>query len=165
MPEIEFDEAFAPPGCFDRKHRIDAGDAFLHRPSGETLSCSGSDGDAVFWEGWPEGYARVEDCDLVREATPDQRRSTLVSWSKVRRREGGFMDMRSAVTRRRLGISAREEAAAARQQRIDAIILLVQDARAKSPGRTAEIFRAARMIGRPDEADEAILQTIGEKAG
>jgi hypothetical protein len=57
-----------------------------------------------------------------------------------------------------------DDAAASRQARIDAIILLVQDARAKAPGRTAEIFRAARLIGRPDEADEAILKTIGEKS-
>lgn len=165
MADLGFDEAHAPPGCFDRKYRIDAGDAFLHRASGDTLVCAGGDGKDVYWQGWPEGYVSIQDCELTREATPDERRETLLAWVPIRRRESGSTDLRCLVTRRRLGITDREEAIAARQRRIDAIILLVQDARTKAPGRTAEIFRAARLIGRPDEADEAILQTIGEKAG
>lgn len=62
----------------DRKFR--AGDRVKHGPSGETwvLACDSQD-DEVMPAGWPESYANVGDCELVREATDEEREKMLKS--------------------------------------------------------------------------------------
>ena len=56
---------------------IRTGDTVLHRPSGETWLVAYVDGDRLAWCGWPEGEARLEDCELVKSCT-DERHWALV---------------------------------------------------------------------------------------
>lgn len=44
------------------------GDRVYHRPSGETwlVAAVWPDRDDMAWCGWPDGLARMSDCDLVR---------------------------------------------------------------------------------------------------
>lgn len=56
---------------------MDTGDIVLHRPTGERWIVAFVSGEYLSWCGWPEGVARVEDCELVKTATPEQRRSLL----------------------------------------------------------------------------------------
>lgn len=47
------------------------GDVVLHRPSGERWIVAAAypeQGD-MMWCGWPEGYARIADCEIVKAAT------------------------------------------------------------------------------------------------
>lgn len=56
---------------------IRTGDTVLHRPTGERwLVACVRDGD-LSWCGWPEGYAKLSDCELVRACT-DERHWKLV---------------------------------------------------------------------------------------
>lgn len=61
---------------------IDAGDAVLHKPSGETWEVACVDGTDLYWSGWPPGYARLEDCELVRKATAEERDAVLRLWAQ-----------------------------------------------------------------------------------
>lgn len=163
MDELSFDESIAPPGCFDRKFKIDVGDVFKHHGVGLVCAAVSMDGKRVYWQGWPPGSVPMCECELLTEAAHNQRRLAIIEWGdRLRRFDRDGPDQRSVINRERLGILARERMAAERKSRIDAIILLVQDARARAPGRTAELFRAARLLGRPDEATEALHGMIGE---
>lgn len=54
--------------------KIRCGDVVLHRPSAKYWLVAYADyetGD-LSWSGWPEGVARIEDCELVRKATDEQ---------------------------------------------------------------------------------------------
>lgn len=52
---------------------VDTGDVVLHRPSGEKWTVACVQGEYLSWCGWPEGEAKLSDCDLVRKATPGER--------------------------------------------------------------------------------------------
>ncbi|MGU3476452.1 hypothetical protein [Methylobacterium sp. D48H] len=56
-----------------------AGDVVRHKPSGETWTVAYSDpvSNNLAWCGWPDGAARVTDCELVEAATDEQHRGTL----------------------------------------------------------------------------------------
>lgn len=41
------------------------GDHVKHRPSGETWVVAYVEGDYLAWCGWPDGEAKVSDCELV----------------------------------------------------------------------------------------------------
>lgn len=154
MPSFEFDEAFVPPGAFDRKGDLDVGDAFIDAPSGDVLCCAGIDGKDVYWCGWPYGYTDRKHCIPSTEATPEARRQLLIDLAKMQP-ENGQHDMRRALARRRLGIEAREIAWCQREERIAALKLLVADARARGVD-VSELRRAAELIGRQDEVGESI---------
>ncbi len=53
--------------------RINCGDHVLHRPSGEKMVVAAADHgeDMLMWCGWPEGSAKISDCDVVMHATPE----------------------------------------------------------------------------------------------
>jgi hypothetical protein len=63
MPETK--EGDAPIRC---------GDVVLHRPSGEEWIVAAADpeSDALMWCGWPEGVAKLSDCELLRRASPEK---------------------------------------------------------------------------------------------
>ena len=48
---------------------IRTGDTVLHRPSGEKWMVAYVEGDFLAWRGWPDGEARLSDCDLVEACT------------------------------------------------------------------------------------------------
>jgi hypothetical protein len=57
---------------------IDTGDHVLHKPTGETWIVARVDGDRLAWCGWPEGWARLSDCRLVKKARTRYRDSVLM---------------------------------------------------------------------------------------
>lgn len=84
---------------------IDTGDAILHRPSGETWLVAYYNHGYVCCCGWPESLAKVEDCELKRKATPEQRHELLVKLSESQRCGG-----RGAYARWRLAKDAEDPA-------------------------------------------------------
>lgn len=67
---------------------IQCGDWVLHRPSGETWVVAAADHerDDLMWCGWPEGMARVSDCDVIKRAAPEWSRKLHLELSGARRR-------------------------------------------------------------------------------
>lgn len=53
------------------------GDIVLHVPSQEKWTIAFLEGDRLYWRGWPQGYAAVKDCKLVRTCT-DVEHGTLL---------------------------------------------------------------------------------------
>lgn len=51
---------------------IKTGDRVFHRPSGETWVVAFVRGDDLAWCGWPEGVARLADCELVKSCTEEE---------------------------------------------------------------------------------------------
>ena len=49
----------------------------LHRPTGETWTVAYVHGDELCPCGWPETIAKISDCDLLREATQEERDDLL----------------------------------------------------------------------------------------
>ncbi|MFZ2869620.1 hypothetical protein [Zavarzinia sp.] len=54
--------------------RIRAGDHVRHRPSDEIWVVAFADYDTgdIAWCGWPEGLARIADCDRIKAASDDE---------------------------------------------------------------------------------------------
>lgn len=77
--------------------QIDTGDIVRHGPTGEEWVVALVDGSRLSWCGWPEGYADLADCALVRKATPQQRLQLLREMAQV---DG--LDHRARYARRRL---------------------------------------------------------------
>lgn len=48
------------------------GDHVFHRPTREHWLVAYVDGDYLAWCGWPEGEARVADCDLIKECSDEE---------------------------------------------------------------------------------------------
>ena len=57
---------------------IRTGDTVLHKPSGEKWLVAYVQGEYLAWCGWPEGEAKLADCELVRACTDEQH------WKSVR---------------------------------------------------------------------------------
>ncbi len=57
---------------------IRTGDTVLHKPSGEKWLVAYVQGEYLAWCGWPEGEAKLADCELVRACTDEQH------WKPVR---------------------------------------------------------------------------------
>lgn len=63
-----------------------AGDRVRHKPSGETWVVAHVDygyGD-LYWVGWPDGRARVDQCDLVAAASDTEHLDVLCRVARIR---------------------------------------------------------------------------------
>lgn len=58
-------------------------DIVFHRPTGETWLVAYVHGEELCPCGWPESFARVSDCDLVRSATEAKRLKLLYEMAKM----------------------------------------------------------------------------------
>jgi hypothetical protein len=56
---------------------IDTADTVVHGPSGERWLVAYVRGEYVAWCGWPQGEAKLTDCELVKKATTDEREKLL----------------------------------------------------------------------------------------
>ena len=81
---------------------IDTGDTVKHGPSGERWIVAFVRDDRLAWVGWPEGYANLADCTLVRKATDEERDNLLRQMADAR-----SDDSRCRYARHRLGLEAR----------------------------------------------------------
>lgn len=84
-------------------NKIDTGDTVLHTPTGEEWMVACVQGSELSWCGWPEGRAALDDCKLVKKATPGERDSLLADLANMK---GG--DHRQRYALERLNNEARE---------------------------------------------------------
>ena len=56
---------------------IDTADIVHHGPTGEDWVVARVKDDRLAWVGWPQGWATLADCTLVRKATEPQRAELL----------------------------------------------------------------------------------------
>jgi hypothetical protein len=56
------------------------GDTVYHRPSKETWEVAYAHAGYLSWFGWPEGQARVEDCDLTKRCTDEEHEKAVAQW-------------------------------------------------------------------------------------
>ena len=58
------------------------GDTVLHRPSGETWRVAWADAetDDLMYAGWPEGMARLSECDLTTRCTDAEHKAAVDEW-------------------------------------------------------------------------------------
>ena len=72
---------------------IRTGDTVFHRPSGERWLVACVRGDDLSWCGWPEGQARLADCDLIISCTDE------AHWKLVREIAASSQDHRGRYCR------------------------------------------------------------------
>lgn len=72
------------------------GDSVRHR-SGEVWFVAWVEGDDIAWAGWPNGMARLADCELTYRCTDDEHVKAVREWEKV------TDDSRAARVRRLYG--------------------------------------------------------------
>jgi hypothetical protein len=67
------------------EERIRCGDHVLHRPSGEEWVVAYADYESgnLAWAGWPDGSARIEDCDRIKTCDDLEHAAAVASWSRV----------------------------------------------------------------------------------
>lgn len=60
-------------------HRIRCGDTVKHRPSGEVWMVAYADEqrNELSWFGWPDGVARLSDCELVDACSNEEHASRV----------------------------------------------------------------------------------------
>ncbi len=80
-----------------QERSIDTGDTVFHRPSGETWTVACVEDGRLYWMGWPQGCARLDDCDLIEKATEAEREEDIRRWA-----ESDPSDFRCRHARRRL---------------------------------------------------------------
>jgi len=78
------------------------GDVVFHRPSGQTWEVAWAHGDELAWFGWPDGRARLSDCDLVERCSAEDHVKAVSQWLDREHRpdERGFHDSRIGWIRR-----------------------------------------------------------------
>lgn len=79
---------------------IDTADHVHHAPTGEDWVVAFVQGDRLAWCGWPEGFAALADCTLVKKATTDERDALLRELA-----ESTSNDMRVRYAKHRLGLT------------------------------------------------------------
>ncbi len=77
------------------------GDTVLHRPTGDLLEVAWAYGDDFAWFGWPDGRARLSDCDLIERCSDEEHAKAVSQWLDVERRpdERGHRDSRAGMVR------------------------------------------------------------------
>lgn len=75
------------------------GDTVLHRPTGEEWIVAYAEGDYLAWAGWPNGLAKLADCDLVAVCTEEEHVEWVTRWAQ--KESGG--DGRAQKVRRLYG--------------------------------------------------------------
>lgn len=83
---------------------IDTGDYVLHKPSGECWIVACVQGNDLSWCGWPEGMARLIDCELIEKATPEYKEQLLHELANM-----NYPDHRSRYAKYRLDPRGRRE--------------------------------------------------------
>jgi hypothetical protein len=133
------------------------GDTVFHRPSKETwcVSYADQERDELSWVGWPEGYAKLSDCDLVQRCSDEDHVAAVREWlEKPHRRDSGFEDRRvsqvSRLYRRALPMDRMLPLeAAAFEARVDAALQSAQAA--------AECIRGRFRVGDFVEVDDDLV--------
>jgi hypothetical protein len=61
------------------------GDTVLHRPSGEewVVAYADAEQDVLAWAGWPDGRARLSDCEIIQRCSEETHRAQVASWLRL----------------------------------------------------------------------------------
>lgn len=73
------------------------GDTVLHKPSGETWTVAYTDAarDELAWCGWPEGWAKLSDCEITNRCTDEEHMRLVSEWcDRPNLKDNGEPDMR-----------------------------------------------------------------------
>jgi len=62
---------------------IDTADVVFHKPSGERWVVAFVRGEYLAWCGWPQGEAKLFDCELVKKATSEARDKLLTEMANM----------------------------------------------------------------------------------
>ncbi len=62
---------------------VRCGDVVKHRPTGEEWVVAWSDGEYLAWAGWPDGRARLSDCDIVMRVSDEGFAQAVENWVGV----------------------------------------------------------------------------------
>jgi len=74
------------------------GDTVKHKPTGEIWIVAFANENELVPCGWPESYAKPEDCDLVKKATDKERHKLILDMAEL-----PTSDSRGRYARRKLG--------------------------------------------------------------
>lgn len=66
---------------------IDTGDHVKHTPSAEEWLVAFVRDDRLWWCGWPEGFAALADCVLLKKAEADDRAALLRNLANLNRND------------------------------------------------------------------------------
>lgn len=83
--------------------RIRCGDTVKHHPTGEEWVVAYADYTTghLAYSGWPEGIAKIAECELVESCTDEEHVAHVAEWLDfAHRRDDGTEDHRQAVVRR-----------------------------------------------------------------
>lgn len=60
------------------------GDTVFHKPTGERwiVAYADAERDELAWCGWPEGLAKLSDCEVVEKCSDASHQSTVLMWKK-----------------------------------------------------------------------------------
>jgi len=81
------------------QHKIRSGDTVKHKPTAETWTVAFANEHDVSPCGWPECFAKVEDCELLKKATDKENHKLLLELAGL-----PTGDSRGRYARNRLGI-------------------------------------------------------------
>lgn len=82
------------------EYKIKPGDVVLHKPSGErwVVAYADYERDELSWFGWPEGYAKLSSCELVKSVTFEEALKDLVRWAEPKPGRGNDLRHRYAAS-------------------------------------------------------------------
>jgi hypothetical protein len=82
-PDHPLDGRGGAPGAMSCEAPPRCGDLVLHRPSGETWVIAYADPvqDVIAWAGWPNGQARLSDCEVVRRFGDAAHAQAVAAWA------------------------------------------------------------------------------------
>ncbi len=77
------------------------GDTVHHRPTGDTWIVAYADPsrDELSWFGWPDGAAKLSDCDVVERCTAAEHAAAVSQWLDVPHRSDDYSREDSRVAR------------------------------------------------------------------
>jgi hypothetical protein len=79
---------------------IDTGDVVRHVPTGEEWVVAFVRNGDLSWCGWPEGWAKISDCILIKKATAEERMKLLHEMAEMQ----GDQDHRARYARAELDL-------------------------------------------------------------
>lgn len=135
------------------------GDSVKHKPSGEEWVVSYVDGEYLSWLGWPNGEAKVSDCELIRSCSHSDHIKILKS---VAAAGDHGADKRSRMARRDLeALAATIGAGTTQRDNFDKLTIESDAARAEV-NRTHGLWTAAteRLRRLEELRREACLEVV-----
>ena len=59
------------------------GDTVFHRPTGETWVVAYAEGEHLAWFGWPDGLAKLSDCEVTERCSDEEHAKAVDEWRRA----------------------------------------------------------------------------------